>query len=231
MGAFGWLEAINIATELYGAYSHQSAARQANRTNVKLQREQQAWEQQMSNTAVQRRAADIEAAGGNRALAFVNGSEATTPTVTPARVEPAPFRANLASALLTATQLKNVQANTKLTEAKADQEEQVADWMKSPDMREGGTLTHFQTEKIAKLVKTKMDAITAENTKDLSAAQLDQYKKASDAVVQSIQQQAEKGKIELEQIKAVIENFGLGAQQKATLLKSIMQLILPLFQK
>lgn len=55
----------------------------------------------MSNTAVQRRALDIEKAGGNRALAFVNGSEASTPTISPARVEPTRFNSpNFGSALL-----------------------------------------------------------------------------------------------------------------------------------
>lgn len=42
----------------------------------------------MSNTAVSRRADDIQAAGGNRALAFTNGQEATTPSVAAANVQP-----------------------------------------------------------------------------------------------------------------------------------------------
>lgn len=78
---------LNALIQGGSAYASYAGAANANAKNIKLAREQRAWEEQMSNTAVQRRANDIEKAGGNRALAFVTGQDASTPTYTPARVE------------------------------------------------------------------------------------------------------------------------------------------------
>lgn len=112
---------LDIGGQLLGGWMNSSAQHKANRTNIYLQRQQQAWEEEMSNTAVQRRARDIEAAGGNRALAFVNGQEASTPTVTPAHVEPTkidPLR--LGSSMLLAQQVKAMEAGTRKTNAEAE---------------------------------------------------------------------------------------------------------------
>lgn len=78
---------LNALIQGGSAYASYAGAANANAKNVKLAREQMAFEEHMSNTAIQRRKADIIAAGGNPALAFVNGSEASTPTYTPAHME------------------------------------------------------------------------------------------------------------------------------------------------
>lgn len=117
----GFLDFLGPVGDVLGAIGGSSAQRSANQTNIRLQREQQAWEERMSSSAVQRRADDIEKAGGNRALAFVNGSEASTPTVTPARVESTfkPDWIDLTSKQLALAQIKNVDAQTRAKNAEA----------------------------------------------------------------------------------------------------------------
>lgn len=79
---------IGPAADLIGGFMNNSAQKKANRTNIQLQRENQAWEEKMSNTSWQRAMEDMKAAGMNPMLAFSQGG-ASTPNTSAATVQPA----------------------------------------------------------------------------------------------------------------------------------------------
>lgn len=117
-----WIAAgASLLGDAVGSWFGASSADKANKTNIKLSRETRAWEEKMSNTAVRRRMADIQMAGGNPALAFTGGQSASTPTASSPTVEPT-FRPEWmkgsgAAAAQLAAQLDLVKAQTSATSA------------------------------------------------------------------------------------------------------------------
>lgn len=213
--------AIALGASAYDSYSTQSSAKRANKTNVRLQREQQTWEERMSNTAVQRRADDIERAGGNRALAFVNGSEASTPSIQPARTEPVESR--YGHSLMTGLQVANLKSVTEKNSADA----RVANV--EARIREGLYQKEFGARANAFTESVEQQDITTEllrNKKDLTALQAQQLRQTVDSIVTQAKQAAEKGDLEIKQLRNIVNVGGLTSEDKDSVLRYLIDVLL-----
>lgn len=121
----------NVWDDFTGASAKEKAQNVANQANIELQSKQQAWEERMSGSEVQRRVEDLRKAGLNPMLSIMGMGSASTPNVAPAKVESlrkdAPDMGSSAvSALLAKAQIENMRlqgvnigAQTELTHAEA----------------------------------------------------------------------------------------------------------------
>jgi len=78
---------IGLGGDILGGIFGSSATKKANKVNIQLQRENQSWLKQMSDTSYQRSTQDMLAAGLNPMLGFSQGG-ASTPGSSAATVEP-----------------------------------------------------------------------------------------------------------------------------------------------
>lgn len=218
-----WGEIANAAMQVGSALLNYKSQSKANKTNVKLQREQQAWEESMSNTAIQRRKADILAAGGNPALAFVNGSEATTPTVTPARVEAPHFdapRFNTA-ALMQRAQLDNMIANTQNTSA--DTRIKNTQGRILEEYGAGNSAAELKNkENQLSLFDAQMRKATAEADISETTAKLLQQQK--EAAIKLLTAQARMGELNVESSEAIAKMLGVAGKDVGTVGRLFLEL-------
>jgi hypothetical protein len=113
---------IGAGGNLLGGMLGSSAQRQANRANLRIAREQMAFQERMSNTAYQRAVQDLEAAGLNPMLAVAQGG-ASTPVGSAATMHPVDAMArgvsSAADVVTKAAAIENIFADTSAKQAEA----------------------------------------------------------------------------------------------------------------
>lgn len=127
-----WAAIAQGAMEIGGQLLQAHGQHQANRTNIRIAREQMAFQERMSNTEYQRSMADLQAAGLNPMLSMMKGGGASTPPGSTARVENVySGAANSANAVARVMGTALMKAQIQKTAAEADKAESEATVLKA----------------------------------------------------------------------------------------------------
>ncbi|QXP08022.1 MAG: DNA pilot protein [Arizlama microvirus] len=225
---------IGLAGDLLGGHSAKKAQKKANEQNIALQREQQGWEERMSNTSYQRAVEDLKAAGLNPMLAYSQGG-ANTPNVSAATVNPEDAMGKSISSAgakaMQVAQLKNLEAQTRYTDEQATAVN-IKNTIDAWDLPYAENIaatrrgkTQEELSQIKQSIKSQIaDAhLTEAQTKQLNEMLPSLLKKArADATVQELQIPSAKASAEVwENVGATGAGASLGARIASEVAKAI----------
>lgn len=233
---------MNLAGTAADTWASTSSAHQANRTNIQLQREQREWQERMAGSEIQRRVRDLTLAGGNPALAFTEGSGASTPSVPAPHVE-SEYKGGLGavgSAALMAAQLRNLNAQTANTQEATRGRTMTNNILNQFGVPMAG-IKH-DTAMIGKQAAAQKFDQSAESfpekmkllkqqvqnaglAGEQTAAQLQQFREMTDKLITLATQQVEAGEIDLNALRNVAAIGGVEANR----IKPIIDLVLEFF--
>lgn len=146
---------VPVIGDIAGGIMANSAQKKANKANVALQRENQAWEERMANTEWQRGKADMLAAGFNPMLAFSQGG-ASTPNTSAATVSPQDGLArgvsSAGSKIAQTLQIQRMKIDNDIAEQTRLQSEITTDRMQ--EMYGAGGVTQEEVEQTKSKTKT-----------------------------------------------------------------------------
>lgn len=194
MSGAGWAQA---AAEIGGAWYDDYSARRAMKFNAQESQKQRDWAERMSNTAYQRSAKDLEAAGLNRVLAL--GGPGSTPGGSTASTSPGQMRRielmNIASAKQglenMEAQEENIKADTRIKNAEAGKVE----------------VTKMMYDKIGPKVEQLLDKILSQGGALDAKEKLDIDKKVKSFVMEEIRKSGDALKSDLEKLKGGLQGF------------------------